>query len=135
MANALYKKYKQACLEGAAHSSYTRWLLDDIKMVMVHTASYTVDLVNHQFLSDLGGIVATSPNLSSKGSSQGVATCADINFGAVSGSSVQAYVLYHDTGVAGTSPLIAYIDTATGLPFTPSGAVEIVTFSTNVFTL
>jgi hypothetical protein len=30
-------------------------------------------------------------------------------------------VIYKDTGVSGTSPLIAYIDTGTNFPVTPNG--------------
>ena len=30
-------------------------------------------------------------------------------------------MIYKDTGSEATSPLIAYIDTATGLPITPNG--------------
>ena len=35
-------------------------------------------------------------------------------------------MLYRDTGVEATSALIAYIDTATGLPITPNGGDIIV---------
>jgi hypothetical protein len=37
-------------------------------------------------------------------------------------------VIYKDTGTAATSPLIAYIDTATGLPVTPNGGDITVTW-------
>ena len=41
--------------------------------------------------------------------------------------SVEALVIYKDTGNTATSNLIAYIDTGTGLPFTTNGAdVDIV---------
>jgi hypothetical protein len=44
----------------------------------------------------------------------------------VTGATVEALVLYKDTGTEATSPLILYLDTATGLPFTPnSGDVTI----------
>ena len=52
----------------------------------------------------------------------GVADAADILFTAVTGATVEALVIYRDTGTPGTSRLIAYIDSATGLPFAPSGA-------------
>ena len=35
-------------------------------------------------------------------------------------------MIYRDTGTEATSPLIAYIDTATGLPITPNGGDIIV---------
>jgi hypothetical protein len=68
-----------------------------------------------------GGRVAVSGNLGTKTTTNGVADAADVTFTAVTGDSVEAVVLYRHTGTEGTSELIAYIDTATGLPTTPSG--------------
>ena len=53
---------------------------------------------------------------------------ADITFTSVSGPSIEAIILFADTGTESTSPLIAYIDTATGLPITPNGGDIIVTW-------
>jgi hypothetical protein len=39
----------------------------------------------------------------------------------VTGDTVEALVIYRDTGVAATSPLILYLDTATGFTLTPDG--------------
>jgi hypothetical protein len=39
----------------------------------------------------------------------------------VSGSQAAYVILYKDTGSSSTSPLLGYIDTATGLPVTPNG--------------
>src|SRR5438094_347328 len=80
-------------------------------------------LATDQFLSAIasGDRVATSGNLASKTSTAGVFNAANVTFTAVSGAACGALVLYKDTGAAGTSPLIAYIDTATGLPVTPNG--------------
>ena len=58
----------------------------------------------------------------------GVADAADTTFTSVSGDTVEAIVLYKDTGDAATSPLIAYIDTATGLPLTPNGGDVTITW-------
>ena len=117
MANSLYNGGRQRFLEGSI-----AWLTDNIKAVLV-TSGYTFSNSNN-FLSDIpgGDVVATSPNFGSKTSTAGVADAADLLFSAVSGSPANAVVIYKDTGVAGTSPLIAYIDTATGLPVTPNGA-------------
>jgi hypothetical protein len=47
----------------------------------------------------------------------------------VSGASIEAIVIYKDTGTESTSPLIAIIDTATrSLPITPNGGDIIVTW-------
>lgn len=118
MANALYGLGRQAFLDGTIS-----WSSDDIKAVLVDTALYTVNIDVDQFLSAIvaGARIATSSNLSGKTSTLGVADASDVTFTAVTGATVEAVVLYQDTGVAATSPLIAYIDTATGLPVTPGG--------------
>jgi hypothetical protein len=46
---------------------------------------------------------------------------ADVTFPTTSGNSAEALIIYKDTGTAGTSPLIAYFDTGTGLAITPNG--------------
>lgn len=118
MANALYGKGREKFLQADID-----WLVDDIKVVLVDTGAYTVSIDTHEFLSDIAGgaRIATSGNLASKTSTLGVADAADVTFTAVSGTTVEAAVIYKDTAVAGTSPLIAYIDTATGLAVTPNG--------------
>lgn len=120
MANALYGKYRQKCLEGTGG---VVWLTDNIKAVLVDAADYTVSIDVHEFLSDIaaGGRVATSANMTGKSSTLGVADVADFTFTAVTGDPSEVIVYYKDTGTASTSQLIAYIDTATGLPVTPNG--------------
>ena len=118
MANALYDFGRQGFLEGTID-----WDTDTIKAVLVDTALYTVNLATHDNLDDVpaGARIATSGALGSKTVTAGVADAADATFTAVTGASIEAIVLYKDTGVESTSRLIAYIDTATGLPVTPSG--------------
>ncbi len=118
MANALYTKGRQKFLEGSI-----AWLTDNIKVVLVDTGSYTINLSTDEFLSDIasGARVATSGNLASKSSTGGTADAADVTFTAVSGNQCSLIVVYKDTGTAGTSPLILAIDTATNLPVTPNG--------------
>lgn len=125
MANALYDKGREKFLTGAIN-----WSSDSIKAVLVDAADYTVNLSTHEFLSDItaGGRVATSAAFSSKTTTAGVADAADITFTAVSGDPSEALVIYKDTGSAATSPLIAYLDTATGLPVTPNGGDITVTW-------
>lgn len=125
MANALYDKGREKFLTGAVS-----WSSDNIKVVLVDNADYTVNISTHEFLSDVasGGRVATSGNLASKTTTAGVADAADVTFTAVTGDQSESLVIYKDTGSAATSPLIAYIDTATGLPVTPNGADITVTW-------
>ena len=51
----------------------------------------------------------------------GVADAADVTWSSVTGDECEAIVLYKHTGTESTSRLIAYIDSATGLPVTPNG--------------
>ena len=118
MADALYGLGRQKILEGSINI-----LTDDIKTVLVDTATYSVSIDVDEFLDDIpvGERVATSGNMASKTSTLGVFDAADITFSSVTGDVSEALVIYKDTGVAATSPLLAYIDGATGLPVTPNG--------------
>jgi len=135
MANALYDKGRESFLKGEI-----AWASDNIKAILVDTALYTANLTTDQFLSIISGsaIIATSSNFASKTTTAGVADAADLSYTAVTGASIEAIVIYQDTGVAGSSRLIAYIDTATGLPVTPSGGNITVTWdngSSKIFKL
>jgi len=129
MANALYDKGREAFLNKLIDWG-TGTGGDNIKVVLVDVADYTVNLATHQFLSDVAaaGRVATSANLAGKSVTAGVADANDITFSAVSGDPSECLVIYQDTGTATTSRLIAYIDTATGLPVTPNGGDITVTW-------
>jgi len=133
MSSALYDRGRQRFLEAEID-----WLTDDIRVALIDTGTYTPILATHQWFSELSGVVATSGLLAGKNSTAGVADAADITITAVAGSSVEALVLYKDTGVAGTSPLIAYIDVGTGLPFTPNGGDVLISWdsgSSKIFKL
>lgn len=119
MANALYAKGRQGFLDGSID-----WDTNNIKAVLVDNGAYTVDLAAHDNLDDIaaGARIATSGNLASKTVTDGVADAADVTFTAVTGATVEAIAIYADTGTPSTSRLIAYIDTATGLPVTPNGS-------------
>lgn len=125
MANALFDKARQRFLEAQFN-----WLTDTIRAVLVDTGTYTPNLSAHEFLADVGAgaRVATSGAFTGKSTAGGAADANDITFTSVSGPSIEAIILYRDTGADGTSPLIAFIDTATGLPITPNGGDIIVTW-------
>ena len=122
MANALYDKGREAFLNGDID-----WLNDNIKVTLVDTNDYTVNLSTDQFYSSIpvAARVASSANLSSKTSTSGVADAADVLFTSVGGTGTadvsEALVIWQDTGVEASSRLIAYIDVASGLPVTPNG--------------
>jgi hypothetical protein len=120
MANKLYEKARKRSANAGL-----QWEAGNIKAVLVDLADYTPDLAAHEFLSDIpvAARVATSGNFTGKTSENGVCDADDALFSAAAGDVSEALVIYRDTGVAGTSELIAYIDTATsGLPATPAGA-------------
>lgn len=126
MANALYPKYKEVILGAGLNLTSL-----NLKVVLVDTGAYTYSAA-HQFLSDIavGARIATSGNLASKTVTNGTFDAADITITAVSGTTVEALVIYNDTGTASTSNLIAYMDTGvTGLPFTPNGGDVTITWN------
>lgn len=125
MANTLYDKGRQRFLEAQFN-----WLTDTIKAVMVDTGAYTPNFTTHEFLSDIpsSSRITTPVVLTGKTTTGGAADANDVTFPSVSGASIETIILYKDTGTEGTSPLIAYIDTATGLPITPNGGDIIVTW-------
>jgi hypothetical protein len=120
VANALFDKARESFL---SQSPALDWDTDTIKVVLVDHGVDTPAPATDQFLSDIaaGARIATSGALTGKTVTAGVADAADVTIAAVSGASVESIVVYKDTGVDTTSPLIAFIDTATGLPFTPNG--------------
>lgn len=117
MANAIYPLAKQGLLKGDIDLDGT------VKAVLVDLADYTYSSA-HQYLSDVpvAARVATSAALASKTFTNGVFDAADFSFTSVTGDQSEALIIYIDTGVAGTSPLIAFYDTGvTGFPITPDG--------------
>lgn len=123
MANALYDKGREQFLTAGIN-----WTSDTIKTYLLDSGAYTVNTSAHEFLSDVAGgaRIAGPMTLGSKTATNGAADAADVTFSAVSGTSIEAILIFKDTGVEATSNLIAYIDTATGLPITPNGGDIIV---------
>jgi hypothetical protein len=117
MANLIYDKGKEEILNGNID-----FVNDTIKIALVDTGTYTVDAATHEDYADLSGVVGTDATLGSVTVTDGDIDCADITWSSVSGSSVEALVVYKDTGTPATSTLLFYLDTnITGLPVTPSG--------------
>ena len=125
MANTLYDFARQRFLEAQIN-----WMTDTVKVILVDTGAYTPQTSIHQYLSDIptSARIAGPVTLTAKSTTGGAADAADITFTAVSGASIEAIIIYVDSGTEATSPLIAFIDTATGLPITPNGGDIIVTW-------
>lgn len=118
MASGLYDKAREGFLNGDID-----WTNDTIKAILIDTADYTVNFAADDNLDDVpsGARVAISNALSSKTATNGVADAANLTLAAVTGDSVEAIVLFKDTGSEASSSLIAYIDTS-GATITPNGS-------------
>lgn len=119
MANALYDLGRQNFLEGDIDFD-----ADTIKFVFTDHADDTPVPASDEDLADINSssaTVATSSALASKTTTNGVADALDSTVSTVSGDQFESINLFKDTSSAATSLLIAYIDSATGLPCTPNG--------------
>jgi len=134
MANALYPKWKEQLLQFTANNNLSA---GTVKVALIDTGTYTYNSANQFWSSASSASVGTPQTLGSKTFTNGTFDAADVTFTAVTGSSVEALILYIDTGSAATSPLVAYIDTSvTGLPVTPNGGDITITWNgSGIFTL
>lgn len=130
MANKVYPKALERAFKGGLAVDTA-----NVKAVLVDTGAYTYSNA-HEFLSDIavGARIATSANMATK--TVTTVTTDDVRFDCddftitvgASQPTCEALVYYVDTGVAGTSYLLKFVDTATGLPYTPpagGGSVQI----------
>lgn len=138
MANALYPKWKEALLQNSADSDLDGSGTTGVWAALVDTGTYTYSS-SHEFYSSLSGVVGTDVEVgATKSYTNGTFDGADLTFTSVSGSSVEAIVLYRKNAGANTTwRLIAYLDTGfTGLPVTPNGGNITVTWNASgIFTL
>jgi len=127
LANALYPLWKEQLLQFTTNNNLSA---GTVKVALIDTATYTYSAAHQFYSSASAAAVGTPQTIGSKTFTNGVFDGADVTFTAVTGNSVEALILYVDTGVAGTSPLVAYIDTSvTGLPVTPNGGNITITWN------
>ena len=132
MADALYPIGKAAILSGGI-----QWKSGghNFKVSLIDTGVYTYSAA-HDFYDDLSGVIDTSGNLASLTYALGQADAADITLPAVTiGDTVGAIVIWRDSTVAGTSELIAYIDSAVGLPLETNNGDILIQWDTYIFAL
>ena len=113
MANVIYPKAKEQMLQGGINLSS-----GTVKAALIDTGAYTYD-AGHEFYSSVSGVVGTPTALASKTFTNGLFDAADTTFTAVTGTGTEAILIYIDTGVAGTSRLVAFFDTSVSA--TPNG--------------
>ena len=124
MANALYSKAKEAFLNGSINM-----VANTITIALIDTGVYTYS-ASHQYRNEVSNsAVISSTTLANKTITNGVFDADDATFSSVTGANCEALIIFSDTGIQGTSRLVAYIDSATGLPILPNGGDITVAFS------
>jgi len=136
MANALYDNARNLFARGDL-----QWKNggNTFRAFLVDSATYTPDLAAHDFLDD----VPTSARKGGAGGATGfgdgvvvvpadpaagVCDAADITFVAVGAGTFEYILIYRALTSDALSPLVALIDTATGLPITANGGDITVTW-------
>ena len=99
MANTLYDYARQRFLEAQIN-----WMTDTIKVILVDTVAYTPQTSVHQYLSDIASSarIAGPVTLTSKATTGGAADAADCTFTSVTGASIEAIIIYVDSGTEAT---------------------------------
>lgn len=114
--SAVFPKAKEQYLQAGLNLSSL-----DIRVMLV-LSSYTYDSTD-EFVADLGAIDnGRSAALGSKTFTNGVFDAADSTLNATAGTASNALIVFVHTGNDATARLLAYIDNAVGLPFTPEAA-------------
>jgi len=127
MANALYPLWKEQLLQFTTNNNLSA---GTVKVALIDTGTYTYSAAHQFYISASAAAIGTPQTIGSKTFTNGVFDGADVTFTAVTGNSVEALILYIDTGSSATSPLVAYIDTSvTGLPVTPNGGNIAITWN------
>jgi hypothetical protein len=134
MANAIYNKAKYKWMApgtlGTSQGDSIDLLDDTIKVALIDTGTYTFSQSHEYWSSASSAAVGTPVTLASKTVTDNVFDAADPTFTAVTGTTVEAFVIYKDTGSAATSPLIYFCDTVSGgLPVTPNGGDIVINFN------
>jgi len=135
MANALFVSYRNGVL--GSHATYVDLDANTISLMGVDHGTDTPVVATDDFLNDITSgarvpALGSAPSLASKtiGTvADGVFDAANVTFTALTGNSFESMILFKNTGTDTTCDLIAYWDTASGLPLTPNGGDVEVLFS------
>lgn len=131
MANTLYNIARKQFLEAQIN-----WDTDDIKCRLIKTSEYSFS-ATHVNMTDIPGSsrVGSEMTLTTSVTNEGAADANDVTFAAVeSGHQIGAIIIYKQDsgGTDADTVMIAYLDTATGLPITSNGGDIIVTWDNGV---
>lgn len=135
MANALFVSFRNGVL--GSHATAVDLDADTISICFVDHADDTPVAATDDFLDDIAAAarvpaLASAPSLASKtiGTvAAGTFDAADTTFTALTGDASESLIMWKDTGTDTTCNLIAFWDTATGLPLTPNGGDVVVAWN------
>lgn len=129
MANAWYRKGAEKVLLAQVNFD-----TDTVKARLVKN-TYAQNLSTDEFISSVTAITgSTDQTLANTSVADGVFDADDITFTAVpAGETSEGVVIYKDTGVAGTSPLLMYIDTITGFPLATNGGNVVIQWDNGAY--
>jgi hypothetical protein len=118
MSNSLYDSARKDMLDG----NFNWTDATNPMKALLWDSSYGAFNAANVFVSDLNasGIVGPRVQLASPVTTGGAADANDVTFGSVTGASCEAVILYRHYGADSSNKLVAYIDSATGLPITPN---------------
>lgn len=108
MTTKVYPKFAESALSLA--SGVGTKPTGTLKLALVDTGVYTYNDAHQYYSSASAGVVGTPTAISSLTYTNGVLDGADVTVSAVTGNSVEAYIVFLDTGTAGTSPLVCFVD-------------------------
>jgi len=116
MANSLYAKGKEHLSKGEV-----ALLTASIRVFLVDAGAYTYN-ATHETLADIpAGARIANALISGKSVTNGVFDGSDTTLASVTGVTSEYLIILLDSGTEATSWLLAFIDTAIGLPVTPTG--------------
>lgn len=125
----LYPKAKQR-----AGTSGLNWVAGNIKVQLIDLANYTYDGA-HEFFVEIpvNARVGPATSLTAKTCINGVFDADDLSIvGLVNAPTIEAVVIYCDTGNETTSYLIDFINTGSGLPSAANQTQVDITWSNGV---
>lgn len=130
--NRIYPKYKNALMLAKANTT----LLDNtVRVALVDNAIYAYDS-SHEFKESLvGAIVSESEPVLNKTITGSTFSGDQTVFPNVVGDTVEAAVVFIEGDSAGSSRLVAYYDSSSGLPLTPNGGDLSINWNNGIFKL
>mgnify|MGYP003577367091 CR=1 FL=1 len=106
------------------------WVDHVVRAVLADSGAYTPNQNTDEFYSIVPApAIVSTVDLTGKSAVNGVADANDATWQLVTGPQSEYIILYRFNTAAGDSPMIALIDSATGLPVTPNGGDIVVRWS------